>query len=367
MGYRPIHSFVSESRSSSGGTWLCPTESDRARLEEMTRRLLPTSTGIVLVFMPVTIALALRVGLILLVPYLVAGVVIVAIGTFFRSRAKPEYWFFAGDVVVLSVMGVIVALSGGSVSPILPCLAVALVAGACRYTQRGLFAYSLAILTVAGLACALAVNRQLGYDELRLPAFLTMIVSIAILVIMITLVEREYRERSLVDPLTGTLNRLALSRRLEELRAQVRLEAGELCIIAADIDHFKRINDTHGHDAGDIVLREVAATLRSNLRSFPLLYRTGGEEFLAILPGLSCAEGAGIAERLRTAVAATRPLGIRVTMSFGVAASGGSSADPGALLSVADRCLYRAKENGRDCTVGDTGMLATAAPAMSTV
>jgi diguanylate cyclase (GGDEF)-like protein len=333
------------------GTWLCPTESDRARLEDMTARMLPASLAIVLLSLPLIVALALRVGPIVVIPYLAAGVIVIAIGTAFRSRTRPEYWFFGGDLAVLFAMGAAVALTGGSLSPLLPALAIALVAGACRHTHRGLLVYSLMIVAVAGLACALASGRTVNYDDLRLPGFLTMIVSIAILVIMITRAERTYRDRSLVDALTGTLNRFAMEGRLQEFRAQLRLGDSELCVIAADIDHFKQINDSHGHDAGDDVLREIAQVLRANLRSFPLLYRTGGEEFLAMLPGLSCAEGRRIAERLRAAVAASLPRGIPVTMSFGVAAMETSGADPAAIISAADRCLYRAKHRGRDCVV----------------
>ncbi len=81
--------------------------------------------------------------------------------------------------------------------------------------------------------------------------------------------------------------------------------------IAADIDHYKRINDAHGHETGDTVLREVAHALRSNLRSFPLLYRTAEEQFIAMLPGLGCSEGERIAERLRTAAARLAGAGSR--------------------------------------------------------
>ncbi len=117
--------------------------------------------------------------------------------------------------------------------------------------------------------------------------------------------------------MTGLLNRLALQRRIEEIAAQASIGAGSLCVIVADIDHFKRINDAHGHDVGDVVLGGVADALRTNLRSFPLLYRTGGEEFLALLPGLSADEGRRLAERLRSACTAARPHEIPVTMSLG--------------------------------------------------
>ncbi len=335
------------------GNWLCPTESDRARLEDMTRRLFPASAAVVVACLPVGVALTLRVGLVFVAPYLLAALVIFAIGTIFPSRANPEYWFFAGDIAVGCAMAAIVALSGGAQSPMLPLLAVSIVAGAGRHTQRGLLVYAGIIVITSALACQIAVNRHLAYGDLRFWGYMTAIVSTAILVITLTRAEREYREHSLVDALTGTLNRFALARGLEELRAQVGLAGGQLCMIAADIDDFKRVNDTHGHEAGDIVLRGVASALRSQLRSFPLLYRTGGEEFLAILPGLSCPEGERIAERLRAAVATARPGDIQVTMSFGVAATGVSHRAPELIASAADHCLYRAKESGRNRVVAE--------------
>ncbi len=335
------------------GNWLCPTESDRARLEDMTRRLFPATAAVIATCLPLAVLLGLRVGAVFAVPFVFAVLLVLAIGTIFRSRPNPEYLIFASDTAIVCAIAATIALTGGAQSPMLPLMGVAIVAGAGRNTQRGLFVYASIILIAVLLACEVAVNRSVGYGDLRLLGDLTAILATAILVITLTGAEREYREHSVVDALTGTLNRFALAQRLEELRAQVRLGDGQLCAIAADIDHFKHINDAHGHEAGDTVLCAVASALRSQLRSFPLLYRTGGEEFLAILPGLNCAEGERIAERLRSAVAAARPGNIDVTMSFGVAATGLSGSDPDVILRAADRCLYRAKDRGRNCVVAD--------------
>ncbi len=353
LGDTPIHPEVPATHTPNPGNWLCPTEADRARLEDMTRRLFPATAAVVVTCVPLGALLALRVGAVFAVPYVLATLLIIAIGTILPSRPKPEYWIFASDTAIVGAIAGTIALTGGAQSPMLPVMIVAIVAGAGRNTQRGLFVYVGIIVIAAVVACQFAVNRRVHYEDLRLLGDLTAIVSTAILVITLTRAEREYRERSVGDALTGTLNRLALSRALEELRAHVRLGGAQLCAIAADIDHFKHINDTHGHEAGDAVLCGVASALRSQLRSFPLLYRTGGEEFLAILPGLSCAEGERIAERLRAAVAAARPASIAVTMSFGVAATGVSGSDPDVVLSAADRCLYRAKESGRNRVVAE--------------
>jgi diguanylate cyclase (GGDEF)-like protein len=119
-------------------------------------------------------------------------------------------------------------------------------------------------------------------------------------------------------------------------------------MIIVDLDRFKRINDEHGHAAGDAVLVDVAYTLRKELRAFDLAYRMGGEEFLVVLPGATLGEAEAIAERLREAVAEQPAGGHAVTMSFGVASSGGGGFDHEAVLQAADEALYEAKRAGRD-------------------
>jgi diguanylate cyclase (GGDEF)-like protein len=121
----------------------------------------------------------------------------------------------------------------------------------------------------------------------------------------------------------------------------------------ADIDHFKRINDAHGHQAGDEVLREVARRMQRSLRGYDIAGRFGGEEFLLVLPGCSLEEGAKLAERI-CHVVCSEPVKaknerIEVSISLGVAvANPPVPADLEALLGSADAALYRAKEAGRN-------------------
>ena len=163
----------------------------------------------------------------------------------------------------------------------------------------------------------------------------------------------EHRTEAVIDDLTGMLaNRRALEQRLEELEAQAVVGGQSVAAIAADIDHFKRVNDEHGHARGDDVLVEVAYRLRSRLRAFDLAYRVGGEEFLVLLPGAGMEEARILADALRDAVVADRrSTGWPVTVSFGVAATGGGRFDGEALLAQADAALYVAKAHGRDCVV----------------
>ena len=150
------------------------------------------------------------------------------------------------------------------------------------------------------------------------------------------------------------LNRRALDQRLQELTAQARISGQPVAVIAGDIDYFKRVNDDHGHAAGDAVLVEVAYRLRKALRAYDLAYRVGGEEFLVVLPGAGVPDAARLAEQLRVAVAAEPAAGQWVTMSFGVSGSAGPDLERERLLDEADAALYEAKARGRDQVVAAT-------------
>lgn len=153
------------------------------------------------------------------------------------------------------------------------------------------------------------------------------------------------------DRLTGLWNR---GRVLDELARELRRsrrESSTLAVVMADVDHFKRINDSYGHAVGDSVLQHVGQRLLSTLRASDSVGRYGGEEFLLILPRANIAGAREVADRVRASVAA-RPLietlpGLGVTMSLGVACSGASVPDEG-LIQAADQALYRAKAGGRN-------------------
>lgn len=153
------------------------------------------------------------------------------------------------------------------------------------------------------------------------------------------------------DSLTGLLNREAILDALKKELVRAIRTRNPLAVIMADIDHFKTINDTHGHPAGDIVLRDAASKMLGSLRSYDSLGRYGGEEFLIVAPGCNLAEAAQLAERLRKAVGGTGAdspgRSPAVTLSFGVAdISAGQEFDD--LLRAADMALYAAKKRGRD-------------------
>jgi len=203
----------------------------------------------------------------------------------------------------------------------------------------------------------LYTDRNPAWDDRRRELFETLGITVGSAIRRLT-VEADLRasRKALLhlathDPLTGCANRrLALDRLSAELSRCSR-SGGAMSIVILDIDHFKRINDTHGHLAGDAVLREAAQRLSTCIRDYDVCGRFGGEEFIVVLPGSGLAEGTATAERLRGSLARTPvaygEVAVEVRASCGVASCrGGASAEQ--LLRAADAALYRAKRAGRD-------------------
>ncbi|HEX5804494.1 MAG TPA: diguanylate cyclase [Azospira sp.] len=161
--------------------------------------------------------------------------------------------------------------------------------------------------------------------------------------------EDELRRLSTTDGLTGLYNRRHLESTLRSELDRARRTRQPLAIVMFDIDHFKRFNDTYGHDQGDRVLKAVADTMRAALRDTDAPCRYGGEEFLLILPATPLAQAAEMAEQLRAAVEMMAVDELRVTISLGVAAAPEiDTAIPETLIAAADAALYRSKEGGRN-------------------
>ena len=159
------------------------------------------------------------------------------------------------------------------------------------------------------------------------------------------------KRQAFSDTLTGLGNRRWLAEVVSSEIARSRREQKPLSVIVLDIDHFKRINDEFGHDAGDEVLVAVAETAKRVLRPYDLVARLGGEEFCAFLPGTGLKEAVQIAERLREAIAALQIealRGRRVTASFGVHEANILREHFKDMLRIADDCLYQAKGGGRN-------------------
>ena len=152
--------------------------------------------------------------------------------------------------------------------------------------------------------------------------------------------------RAVQDGLTGLWTKRHFLAQIEEMMETARRYGEPLSIIMVDIDHFKKVNDTHGHQAGDKVLKAVAEILRKRVRG-GMAFRYGGEEMSVLLPKAGTDGAAAVAERLRKAIESAKPGGLRVTASFGVAELGGDDTWEG-LVERADQALYQAKQGGRN-------------------
>jgi diguanylate cyclase (GGDEF)-like protein len=160
------------------------------------------------------------------------------------------------------------------------------------------------------------------------------------------------RQHATLDHLTGLWNRSMILEQLDRELSRARREKSALTVAMVDIDRFKAINDTHGHAAGDAVIRDTAAAIRSQLRESDVVGRYGGEEFLMLMPGCGAESGGVIAERVRQRIEAVPTLygalALSVTASFGLASTKVSGTEPSHLVEAADSALYLAKSNGRN-------------------
>jgi len=165
--------------------------------------------------------------------------------------------------------------------------------------------------------------------------------------------ERRLRRMAATDALTGLPNRT----RLEQIyTGHMSVERLPLALLMIDLDHFKRINDNHGHGAGDTVLRAVAAIMRDRIRDSDFVCRLGGEEFCVLLPAADLFAARELAERIRDAIETLecreREAVLRLTVSIGIAIAEDAAVSLDTLLHAADQNLYRAKLGGRNQVIG---------------
>jgi diguanylate cyclase (GGDEF)-like protein len=329
-------------------SWLCPTELDRSRVLDANARartIRMVGSG------------AVGFALLLAAPWLgwwtfillaLSMANFVNVDRRMHTSAKPERVSAWAIVITLLLIAAGVVLSGGPASPALPWLVLPAAMTAARFRPQVVIA-GLVLTVLVMLAATLGVDPSATIAS-PVPVFATLALLAAVVSIVLALqaAELHHRGEAILDPLTGLLNRHALAPRFAELSVQARVTHQPVCLMLCDVDNFKAINDGHGHDRGDAVLRDVAYALRKQLRSFELVYRLGGEEFLVVLPGVELAAGMEVAERLRAAVEQAAPAGIPITISLGVSAAHGQHVDYDQLFKAADTALYAAKRAGRN-------------------
>ncbi len=277
-----------------------------------------------------------------------------------RTRRHPHRWAAVGWAISGVMIAVSVALTGAAGSPAVMWLALPAVTLGARFELRGVL-LGVAFLIGLLLLCTLGLDAQAVYerpDTLIFP--IALVIATAIFSGATQASDREHRAEAVLDPLTGLLNRSAMLNRFQELEQLAgHGEHASLGLIVADLDHFKQINDEHGHPVGDAVLKDVAYAMRKALRAFDLVYRVGGEEFVVLLPGANLERAIEVGERLREAVAEQRTQGVGVTMSLGAAAARGGAVRFLDLYGAADAALYAAKRGGRDrvCAAGSRPLI----------
>jgi diguanylate cyclase (GGDEF)-like protein len=332
-------------------SWLCPTARDRERFLDMQDRLSFARLVTIVVGAIVAVAVAISTNEVWwILGALILMVVTVLVGGLRLERRRcPELWIFFSTVVNIQVvLAVGTVITGGPRSLLVNMLAVPVAMVAARFSNRGL-------LVGVPVSVALIVATTIGVDaryvaehpeSLAIP--LALVVCIAVYMSPLVASDVRHRADSSLDQLTGLLNRRGLEPRFAEIAEQAALSRHPVSVVVADIDHFKRINGGYGHPVGDAVLRDLADAMRQRLRTFELLYRIGGEEFLLLLPGADAEAAGEVAETLRVAVEERRPEGLPVECSFGVATANGGDVVFETLLNEADAALYDAKRFGRN-------------------
>ncbi len=270
---------------------------------------------------------------------------------FMQSSERPWLWVAAAWGALPLLLGGAVIATGGPASPVLMWFALPAVTLGARFDPWGMVvgtAYLLLVFLISTVAVDPASASAHGQT---LVATVALVLSTVILSGALVESDRAHRRRSTLDPLTGLFNRNALEQRLAELDGAPcdgRKGGQSHALLLCDLDHFKRVNDELGHAAGDLVLQDVAYTMRAVLRAGDSIYRIGGEEILVVLPGASEVDAVAIAERLRQAVRKRRPAGVGVTISIGAAVTKPDTVNTDDLVARADAALYSAKANGRD-------------------
>jgi diguanylate cyclase (GGDEF)-like protein len=335
----------------SARSWLCPTEIDRQRVVDTSGRVRRARLAGSAIIGVALVGLAPLLGWWLIGLFALSTLNLLTLDGRMARSARPE-WVVARSLLLTElIIGVAAAGTGGPHSPLLPWLVIPIGLMSARFRGRVVAVGTAIGAAILLVAVAVTDPARALSDPVPVIAALALLGNIAAITGALRGAELQHRGEAVLDPLTGLLNRKALRVRFAELAAQARLHGGPVCVIVCDLDNFKRVNDRHGHDRGDAVLRDVAYEMRKSLRSFELMYRLGGEEFLVVLPGAHLAEGMSVGERMRVAVAAAQPAGLDITISAGVAAARGESVGYETLFAAADAALYRAKRDGRDRVV----------------
>ena len=255
-----------------------------------------------------------------------------------RSGRRGDRIEALGPWLLLGVLALAVVATGGPRSPYLGLpLLVVLYTAAFTATRR-----FLPVLAVA-MGGRILLAAQVSEAGLWADMWVALLVWASASVFVHRLVRR-LDNAAQTDGLTGLWNHAAFWRRMQAEDARARRSASLYTVLMLDVDHFKKLNDTYGHQTGDAVLRRMAEILGNRVRGSDVLARYGGEEFAVLLPDTAQAQGADVAEKLRRLLAVAG-----ISVSIGVADNADETARPDQVVGAADAALYDAKLSGRAC------------------
>ena len=253
-----------------------------------------------------------------------------------RSGRRGERIEALGPWLLLGVLGLAVAATGGPRSPYLGLpLLVVLYSAAFATTRR--FLLVLAAAMAGRILLAVQGSEAGPWAEVAMALLVWSSVSVFVHGLV-----RRLDNAAQTDGLTGLWNHAAFWRRLQAEDARARRNASPYTVLMIDVDHFKKLNDTYGHQTGDAVLRRMAEILGNRVRGSDVLAHYGGEEFAVLLPDTAQAQGADVAEKLRRLLAVAG-----ISVSIGVADNADQTARPDEVVGAADAALYDAKLAGR--------------------
>lgn len=290
------------------------------------------------------------------VPWLLMGVIAVA-AVFVQpwtteSLARDSLTrmlFYQGPYFLMQMVGAAIVISARQKRSLDYALICLLLAAGAHFLAKPLLANA-----SGGMGDSPQAYISTSYALLSqsLSSFFALALALLLFVILLKQLLDELNTRSRTDPLSGLLNRAGFNARLDDILSVKGAAGPPVSLIICDLDHFKTVNDTHGHAAGDSVIVAFARTLLSAAGSDHAVGRIGGEEFALVLPACNLAAARLFAETVRHAFAGRRVEGVpgdmRLTASFGVAELRGDETVSEA-LGRADKALYRAKADGRDC------------------
>lgn len=331
-------------------TWLCPDLEARERLLEVDERLRPAQTPFWVAMLVALLAFIPRYGLWPLVPLLVAAGVGGPVRNALISRIPPEYVIAGVAAFSQAMLGIGIGLTGGAASPAIPVMLVAATLIPARFSGRGMWALLGVALACMVVPALIADPAGLVRSPELLVASICGMLGMAPLVATLTGSDRHHRAEAARDALTGLPNRRALESRFPGLVRAAQARGARVALLTCDIDHFKSVNDTHGHVRGDRVLKAFAEMLDGAVRDGDCICRWGGEEFVlaTVVPHEPAARQA--AERLRRGVADRGFDELPLTISIGVALVEAGHGLQEA-FDQADAALYRAKAMGRNRVV----------------